>query len=55
VAASDGEARRSRGGGARAVARVAALRSESVRGNFGQRSLRPGYNRTCGDWERRPR
>jgi hypothetical protein len=51
----DGEARRSRGGRAHAVARAAALPSDSGRGSFGQRPLGPGYNRVCGNRERRPR
>jgi hypothetical protein len=51
----DGEARRSRGGRAHAVARAAALPSDSGRGSFGQRPLGPGYNRVCGNREHRPR
>jgi hypothetical protein len=53
--AGDGEAQRSRSGGARVVAWAAALRSDSGRGSFGQFLLRPGYNHACGDRERLPR
>jgi hypothetical protein len=53
--AGDREVWRSRGGGAHAVARVVALRSNSGHGSFGQPPLGPGYNRACGNRERRPR